>query len=94
MPDSWRAAPNRSWLQVPSAQRTKVRTKVSDEPVASAVDAMQRRWELDHLQDYLTSLQRKPERTKTRVDRTRMANLARAVSTVQKHLAVWEVQNS
>lgn len=65
--------------------------EVQDEPISSSADALRRQADLRTLSEEL----KRVEKFKTRVfgpDR-KLSRLSEAVETLQKHLAVWQVQN-
>jgi hypothetical protein len=87
----------RTRVQVPSwvpGVSTYDRIEVSDDPIASNLDAMQREWDLGRLQDRLQSLEVLARQGRTRVDPTRLDRLRRAIKQVQDQLAVWKVHQS
>lgn len=88
----------RTRVQLPSVipgVSTLERIEVTDDPIASDLDAMQRQWDLDRLQDRMAQLQSqsRPAR-RTFEGRQTLARIQRAIDQLRGQLDVWKVQNS
>lgn len=77
------------------ALETLERIEVTDDPIASDLDAMQRQWDLDRLQDRMAQLQSQPRPARRTFEgRQTLARIQRAIDQLRGQLDVWKVQNS